>query len=137
MSSGENLLILYTLVIHTPIDALIGLKPNGLLFQVLGRSGVPSSDRANRPLVRIGHWKLRVARGTVKENHAKSKRYIQLNANHILHRAGSRAKQATSALVFGKDVMLHTHGQDKYRRTLADVVLEDGTKVNHELVKQG
>ena len=50
---------------------------------------------------------------------------------------GTRAKRAASALMFGKDVMLHTHGQDKYRRTLADVVLEDGTKVNHELVKQG
>jgi len=26
---------------------------------------------------------------------------------------GNRAKQATSALVFGKDVILQTHGQDK------------------------
>ena len=33
---------------------------------------------------------------------------------------GTRAKQAASALVFGRDVTLHTHGQDKYRRTLAD-----------------
>ena len=31
---------------------------------------------------------------------------------------GTRAKQAASALVFGKDVTLDTHGQDKYRRTL-------------------
>ena len=31
---------------------------------------------------------------------------------------GTRAKQAASALVFGKDVILQTHGQDKYRRTL-------------------
>jgi endonuclease YncB( thermonuclease family) len=50
---------------------------------------------------------------------------------------GTRAKRAASALMFGKGVMLHTHGQDKYRRTLADVVLKDGTNVNHELVKQG
>jgi endonuclease YncB( thermonuclease family) len=35
---------------------------------------------------------------------------------------GSRAKQATSAFVFGKDVILQTHGQDKYGRTLADVL---------------
>jgi endonuclease YncB( thermonuclease family) len=27
------------------------------------------------------------------------------------------------------------HGQDKYRRTLADVFLRDGTNVNHMLVK--
>ena len=50
---------------------------------------------------------------------------------------GNRAKQAASALVFGKDVLLQTHGQDKYRRTLADVFLLDGTHVNHTLVKDG
>jgi len=50
---------------------------------------------------------------------------------------GNNAKHAASALVFGKDVILDTHGQDKYRRTLADVFLRDGTHVNHELVKDG
>ena len=33
--------------------------------------------------------------------------------------------------------MLDTHGQDKYGRPLADVMLRDGTSVNHELVKDG
>ena len=50
---------------------------------------------------------------------------------------GNRAKQAASALIFGKDVMLQTHGQDKYGRTLADVFQLDGTHVNHMLVKDG
>ncbi len=50
---------------------------------------------------------------------------------------GDRAKQAVSALVFGRDVILQTHGQDKYERTLADVFLLDGTHVNHALVKAG
>ena len=50
---------------------------------------------------------------------------------------GNRAKQAASALVFGRDVILQTHGQDKYGRTLADVLLPDGTNINHELVKEG
>src|SRR5262249_10928423 len=50
---------------------------------------------------------------------------------------GTRAKQATSALVFSRDVVLHTHGRDKYGRTLADVLLPDGTNINHELVKAG
>ena len=50
---------------------------------------------------------------------------------------GTRAKQAASALVFGRDVILQTHGQDKYGRTLADVVLRDGTNVNQALVKDG
>jgi len=40
-------------------------------------------------------------------------------------------------LVFGKDVTLQTHGHDKYGRFLADVLLSDGTNVNHELVREG
>src|SRR5215831_10594859 len=50
---------------------------------------------------------------------------------------GKKAKQAASALVFGKQVTLKTYGLDKYGRTIADVLLPDGTNVNHELVKQG
>ena len=34
-------------------------------------------------------------------------------------------------------MILQTHGQDKYGRTLADVLLRDGTNVNQELVKAG
>jgi hypothetical protein len=48
----------------------------------------------------------------------------------------NRAKQAASALVFGKDIILQTHGQDKYGRTLADVISWDGTYVNHTLDDQ-
>jgi micrococcal nuclease len=40
-------------------------------------------------------------------------------------------------LVFGKEVTLQTHGLDKYGRTLADVLLSDGTNVDHTLVKNG
>jgi micrococcal nuclease len=50
---------------------------------------------------------------------------------------GKRAKQAASALVFGKEVTLQTFGKDKYGRTIADVLLPDGTNVNHTLVKDG
>lgn len=50
---------------------------------------------------------------------------------------GQRAKQAASALAFGKDVTIQTHGHDKYRRTIGDVILPDGMNLNHELVKQG
>ncbi len=42
-----------------------------------------------------------------------------------------------SELAFGKGVTLQTHGHDKYRRTLAEVLLPDGTNVNHTLVKEG
>jgi len=50
---------------------------------------------------------------------------------------GNNAKIATSELVFGKDVTLQTHGYDKYKRTLADVLLPDGMSLNQEFVKQG
>ena len=50
---------------------------------------------------------------------------------------GTRAKHAASDLAFGKEVTVQTHGHDKYKRTLADVLLPDGTNVNQELVKQG
>ena len=50
---------------------------------------------------------------------------------------GQKAKQAASALVFGKEVTLQTHGKDKYQRTLADVILPDGTNVNQALVNDG
>jgi endonuclease YncB( thermonuclease family) len=39
--------------------------------------------------------------------------------------------------VFGKEVTLQTHGYDKYKRTLADVLLPNDTNVNHTLVKNG
>jgi endonuclease YncB( thermonuclease family) len=48
-----------------------------------------------------------------------------------------RAKQAASALVFGKEVILNTFGKDKYGRTIAEVLLQDGTNVNHTLLKDG
>jgi endonuclease YncB( thermonuclease family) len=40
-------------------------------------------------------------------------------------------------LVYGKEVTLQTFGKDKYGRTLADVLLPDGTNVSHTLVKDG
>ncbi len=32
---------------------------------------------------------------------------------------------------------IQTHGYDKYKRTLGDVILPDGMNLNQELVKQG
>jgi len=50
---------------------------------------------------------------------------------------GHQAKQATSAMVLGKEVLLQTHGRDRSGRILAEVRLPDGTHVNHTLVKNG
>lgn len=50
---------------------------------------------------------------------------------------GKRAKQAASALAFGKDVTVDDLGRDRHSRTIADVILPDGVSLNQELVKQG
>jgi endonuclease YncB( thermonuclease family) len=50
---------------------------------------------------------------------------------------GQKAKHAASDLAFGKEVTIQTHGHDKYKRTIGDVFLPDGTNVNHTLVKDG
>jgi micrococcal nuclease len=50
---------------------------------------------------------------------------------------GSRAKQAASEMAFGKTVTIRERDQDRYGRTVAEVVLPDGRLLNHELVGQG
>lgn len=50
---------------------------------------------------------------------------------------GNQAKRATSTLIFAQHVTLQIHGRDKYGRILAEVLLADGTNVNHTLVKDG
>lgn len=50
---------------------------------------------------------------------------------------GHKAKEAMSALVVGKTVAIQARGTDEYGRTIADVLLPDGTNVNQHLVKEG
>src|SRR5437016_4275215 len=50
---------------------------------------------------------------------------------------GTRAKQVTSTLTFGKDVRVQTYGHDKYGRTVGEVILSDGRSLNYELVRVG
>ena len=50
---------------------------------------------------------------------------------------GERAKQFTSAEVFGQDVTIREHGLDKYGRVLGDVLLPDGTVLNESLLRTG
>ena len=49
---------------------------------------------------------------------------------------GRRAKQAMSALVFGKDIELRFHTVDRYGR-LVCMVFVDGTDAGLELIKEG
>jgi len=50
---------------------------------------------------------------------------------------GQKAKDAVADLAFRKEVTLQTHGYDKYKRTIANVILPNGMNLNQELVKQG
>src|SRR5688500_14301371 len=49
---------------------------------------------------------------------------------------GEKTKQATSALLFGQDVRIETHGRDKRRRTLG-TVFQGEVNINQALVKEG
>lgn len=50
---------------------------------------------------------------------------------------GQKAKHATFEWAFGKEVTLHIYGQDKRGRTIAGVLLSDGTNLSHLLVRDG
>ncbi len=50
---------------------------------------------------------------------------------------GYKAKRFTSKLILGKKVGVEKYGADKYGRTVADVILQDGTNRNHALLKSG
>jgi endonuclease YncB( thermonuclease family) len=50
---------------------------------------------------------------------------------------GSRAKQFTSRLVFGKPVRVEVRDTDRYGRTIAEVFLPDWSSLNREVVRAG
>ena len=78
--------------------------------------------------------------GTIEVLHNNRAERMRLNGVECPEKGqayDTRAKQAASELVFGKEVTLQTYGKDKYGRTIADVLLPDGTNVNYTLVKDG
>lgn len=50
---------------------------------------------------------------------------------------GTKAKEATSILSFGKDVTVQPITKDRYGRTVASVTFPNGAQLNEELVRQG
>src|SRR5262245_29621651 len=50
---------------------------------------------------------------------------------------GTRAKQFTGDLAFGKVVTVRVHDIDRYKRAVAEVILPDGRNLNQELVRAG
>ena len=50
---------------------------------------------------------------------------------------GTRAKQFTGDLAFGKTVTLRVHDVDRYGRQVAEIILPDGRNLNQEIVRAG
>ena len=50
---------------------------------------------------------------------------------------GKQAKFATAAYVGNREVVVHALTRDRNGRTIAEVLLQDGRNVAHELVKEG
>lgn len=50
---------------------------------------------------------------------------------------GTRARQFTGDMAFGKDVTVRVIDVDRYGRTVGEVILPDGLSVNRELVRAG
>ncbi len=68
------------------------------------------------------------------------KKKIRLNGIDAPEKAqayGKKAKQFASDLVHGEVVTIVEHGEDRYKRIIGDVLLEDGTSLNQEIVKAG
>lgn len=51
--------------------------------------------------------------------------------------AGAAAKEFTAGRVLKKEVTVKDHGRDNYGRTIGEVILDDGTNLNKELVTSG
>jgi micrococcal nuclease len=50
---------------------------------------------------------------------------------------GTRAKQFTGDLSFGQVVTVRVRDIDRYKRTVAEIILPDGRNLNRELVRAG
>jgi endonuclease YncB( thermonuclease family) len=50
---------------------------------------------------------------------------------------GTRAKEFTGDLAFGKTVTVRVRDIDRYKRTVAEIILPDGRNLNHEVVRAG
>jgi endonuclease YncB( thermonuclease family) len=50
---------------------------------------------------------------------------------------GTRAKQSTGDLAFSKVVTVHVRDIDRYKRTVAEIILPDGRNLNQGLVRAG
>lgn len=73
----------------------------------------------------------------LRDDHAEKIRLAEIDCPELRQAFGTRAKQFTSGLVFGKTVTVHARERDRYGRTVGEVILPDGRSLNRELVAAG
>ncbi|WP_295714057.1 thermonuclease family protein [Mucilaginibacter sp.] len=71
------------------------------------------------------------------DNQEMTVRLAEVDCPEKTQAFGQAAKKFTSDICFGKYVKLIGNVHDRYGRTVALVILEDGTNVNYALVKNG
>ncbi|MDN5284140.1 MAG: thermonuclease family protein [Mucilaginibacter sp.] len=71
------------------------------------------------------------------DKHTLTVRLAEIDCPEKSQAFGQAAKKFTSDICFGKDVTLIGNTQDRYGRTVAMVILTDGTNGNYQLVKNG
>ncbi len=77
---------------------------------------------------------------TIDVLHNRHAERIRLNGIDCPEKAqafGKKAKQFTSTLIYGKHVTIRVLRNDRHGRTVADVLLPDGTNVSRELLRAG
>ncbi len=67
----------------------------------------------------------------------KKTRFNGIDAPEKAQAHGKKAQQFASDLVHGETVTIVEHGEDRYKRTIGEVLLEDGTSLHKEIVKAG
>jgi micrococcal nuclease len=70
------------------------------------------------------------------ENQQIKIRLSEIDAPERKQAFGQKSKEALADLVFGKEVRVITHGNDRYGRTIGDVFVGQ-TNVNEKLVEEG
>jgi endonuclease YncB( thermonuclease family) len=75
--------------------------------------------------------RLRTSNATIKV------RLFGIDAPELGQPFSRASREKLSELTFRRKVQLIAHGKDAYSRQLAEVVLEDGTNVNNEMVRAG
>jgi micrococcal nuclease len=71
------------------------------------------------------------------EGRAERVRLWGIDSPESLQPWGTRAKQFSGDLAFGKTVIVRVRDIDRYKRIVAEVIVPDGRNLNQELVRAG